>query len=196
MQCEVSLPKQDSVDGRTLRCIWRVSMEVEAQKQYQIKDQLGPDSHDLAAYRRTLQQGEVMFAPWLSLPYCALRLRSLKSDALSLPFTTFTDQCHSIIQFSATPGSSLALERLYMVLPEGSSTCQCCLLFIAFRDVQTMDIEEGLKLQLRKNGNILKIYLEYFSYPWLWRSCLVFFHYSFICVVNSAGCINRGFVKD
>lgn len=33
-------------------------MEVEAQKQYQIKDQLGPDSHDLAAYRRTLQQGE------------------------------------------------------------------------------------------------------------------------------------------
>lgn len=58
MQCEVSLPKQDSVDGRTLRCIWRVSMEVEAQKQYRIKDQLGPDSHDLAAYRRTLQQGE------------------------------------------------------------------------------------------------------------------------------------------
>lgn len=137
-----------------------------------------------------------MFAPWLSLPYCALWLRSLKSDVVSLTFTTFSDQCHSIIQFFATPGSSLALERLYRVVPEGSSTCQCCLLFLSFQDVQSMDVEEGLKFQLRKNGNILKTCSEYFSYPWRWRSCSVFFHYSFICVVNSAGCINRGFVKE
>ena len=46
------------------------------------------------------------------------------------------------------------------------------------------------------NGNVLRICLEYFSYPCLWINYLVFFHYNFICVVNSAGCVSRDFVRE
>lgn len=155
-----------------------------AEKQYQIKDQLGPAPifWHLTGEHSNKGKHQVIFAPWLSLPYCGLWLRNVTSAVVSLPFTAFTDQCHSTIQFPAALGSSLALERLYGVLSEESSTCQCCFLSISFQDVQTMGIGEGLKFQLRKNGNILKICSEYFSYPCLWRNCSVFFPlYFYMC---------------
>lgn len=40
------------------------------------------------------------------------------------------------------------------------------------------------------NGNASRICSEYFSYPCQWLNYFVFFHYSFICVVNNVCAVN------
>lgn len=183
MPHEARLPKKDSAEGRTLRCIWRVSLEVEAKRDIRSKTRWAqtPIFWQLLGGHSNNGKHTVISVPWLSLPYCGLWLRNLKSDVVSLPFIAFSDQCHSTIQFPATLGSYLVLESLDRVLPEGFSTCQCCLLLMSFEDTQTTGIEERLEEgEEEEEGNfswgrmeiILKICSENFSYTCLWKSCL------------------------